>query len=262
MLKVWEDIYSWSSIFRMLRKFMDYAVYARKKFEEHRSFRSLDWLPDWDHAWSKCTCASRCQCCIMYREWFASRKLLKVGDDRVRYYRNPMYDDRTVELWTVKYSWVDYSAKFWENEETSLTWVYKPYGSGFDGKRYAVTRDAHKKDSPCGHSIDHISVIEICAAFHQDNPNDCRVPMQNWLQEKVKKRYDNLYARMLFKEMANPKLRECGTRHLYRKGMYYKSNCFPWLTEMSQEMQQVVRGKIKRKHYFSETIDVRDFLEK
>ena len=118
-----------------------------------------------------------------------------------------------------------------------------------------------------------ISVIEICTAFRQDNLNDRRVPMQSWWQEKVKKRYDNLYARMLFKEMANPKLlpenvldntecrkltNVCKTRNVRD----YRSSCYPWLTVMRPGIQRIVRGKMKRKHYCSQNIDGRDFLAK
>ena len=105
--------------------------------------------------------------------------------------------------------------------------------------------------------------------------------MDNWTKRKHKKRYDNLYARMIFKEMINPKItledynvgkwegrrmKLFCEKHSFRdgwdRGMYYYKHCFPWVNEFEERVQRNVRGKMKRKYYYGEGIDVRDFLEK
>ena len=259
LLDIWDDIYSFTAVFRTLRKFMHYAKYARKIFERTRSESPKRKRGG-------------------YYQHDSSRKIVNVGDDRVRYYRNPWYDDRTLELWKVHYAWIDYGAKFWKGEQTSLTWIFKPYGDNFDGKKYSPTASAHLKVyGAYNHEVKHISVIEICAAFRQDNSADCRVPMQNWLQEKVKRRFDNLFTRMIFAEMTHPKLKyedygDVGAlispERLCKRyiefgpyGMCYQKKCYPWLNESDPEIQKNIRGKMKRKHCYGEVIDVRDFLD-
>ena len=122
------------------------------------------------------------------------RRILNIGDDRVRFYTNPFFDDAVIELWRVNYTYnIDYKAAFWENEQTSLTWAFKPYGDHFNGRMYTPTESVHLKSNGPGKMKRHISVIEICAAFHQRNVKDKRVPMSSWLEDQVKKRYDNLF---------------------------------------------------------------------
>ena len=264
LLISWDDIHCFSCVFRTLRKMMDYAKYARESFERSMAidYEANMWIYTTHGRWRF--------------KGDVSKRIVYVGDDRIRCYRNPWFDDRTVELWRTTYSWVDYSARFWLNEETSLTWIYLPYGSNFNGKEYTPTVHTHLKISITSVPTRHISVIEICAAFRQDNVMDKRVPMQNWLQEKVKKRYDNLYARMLFKEMTAPKLKykdygklgynknpelHCKRYIRFENGMCYQKKCYPWVNEPDPVIRRNIRGKMKRKHCYGEVIDVRDFLD-
>ena len=52
---------------------------------------------------------------------------MNVADDGIRIYANPWYDDRVIELWKITYTWIDCRAKCYENEHTSLTWIYLPW---------------------------------------------------------------------------------------------------------------------------------------
>ena len=255
-LDKWDDIHCFSCVFRDLRKLMDYAKYARQKFVEERE--RPKYLKGWAWSSSKKNIQS---------------KIINVGDDRVRMYANPWYDDRVTEKWRCRYSWVDYKARFYEGETTSLTWIFQPYGGNFDGVRYSVGDIHHKYSDPFKIPMHprnqwlgrlpvrlHLSVVEICAAFRQDRPKDRRVPMSSWLEEKVKRRYDNLYTRMVFKEMGQCAARTSVCRDVDR---HYLKRCFPYINVYECVDEDVVRNKrrkMDKKHYFGE-IDVRDFLK-
>ena len=265
----WADVHNFTAVVRVLRKCMPYAKYARKLFEDERV------IVERFHE-----CLGNQQGC------YISRRILPIGDDRVRCYRNPYYDDRVVELWRVRFSWIDYGCKFYEGEISSLTWIYMPYGENFDGREFSPSLECHVKMSYTGDIFRHLCVVEILAAFRQDNPQDTRVPMQNWIQRKNKKIYDNLFARMMFKEMINPKIKaedynvgrtnywvesfggykkycdQAKKTRIRGEGWYYNKHCYPWLNEFREEVMINIRGKMKRKHYFGDIIDVNDFLEK
>ena len=81
-------------MFRLLREFQDYDVYAWGKFEEERDRSKFS------------------------DEWTANVGSYNVG---CRERTKTIHDDRGIELWKTRYTWIDYRAKFYENELTSLT---------------------------------------------------------------------------------------------------------------------------------------------
>ena len=137
LLDMWNDIHCFSSVIRILRKFRDYAVYARMIFEIERENNSLWWETAKTGRWGVRHTIPRC----------IHSRIMNIGDDRIRTYANPNYDDRVIELWRVEYTWVDYRAKFYIGEQTSLTWIHLPYGGIFDGFQYYPTADIHIKSS-------------------------------------------------------------------------------------------------------------------
>ena len=273
MLDTWETIHSYTSVVWILRKCLDYAKFARKYYEKERfEFDQMEAKID-----AEIDRRFRAELTAMD----ISRRLIPIGDDRIRYYRNPLFDDRTVELWRVSAPWIDYECRFYEEEITDLTWIYLPYGQNFNGKEFKPTIESHIKLANMGRDMRHISVVEIMAAFRQNNIKDTRIKMKNWIQRKNKKRYDNLFARMIFKEMIKPKMtdkdynlgeweghglkaycEQASFRIHWDKGIFYQRQCYPWINEFDERIQQNVRGRMKRKYHFGEEIDIRDFLEK
>ena len=53
-----------------------------------------------------------------------------------------------------------------------------------------------------------------------------------------------------------------GKKRLRGEAWYYNKHCYPWLNEFREKVLINIRGKMKRKHYFGDIIDVNDFLEK
>jgi hypothetical protein len=241
-LKSWEDIHSFSTVRQILRRNHRFAVYAREAFERDR----LGSTPP--H-----------QRCLIREE----RRLLHIGDDRVVYYVNPRFDDRVIELWRSPYTWIDYAARFYEGEITPLTWCYLPYGENFNGQSYVGTIDVHIRRRTVGVSSQvHFTIRDVIACIRNDNVQDRRPKMKTWLQRKIKNRYDNLFKRML--------IREVNTGGQFsRQKRNFRCGCYPISSERKPVgfgvLEKYVLRNLNRSfnpsdYTWGKRIDVRRFL--
>lgn len=101
-LEDWNDIWSYSTVFKALRKHKGYAVFARSRF-----LKSLNY----------CTYKS-----------YSDHHFFKFGDDRCRHQTK---DGVLFEHWKCEHPWIDYTADFQKREITINTWCYMPYGISF-----------------------------------------------------------------------------------------------------------------------------------
>ena len=292
-LQSWNDIHNFSFIFRELRKVLGFAKHARTIFELERNRTKLidcpfdqqkiplleppffgSSVPLWKQdlnrnlAWDDISNSDD----ILRRKTFWGRiqhdydtNIIEMGDDRIIVYANPRRSIHTVELWRTKYSWIDYKCDFEKGELTDLSWVYLPYGSNFTGTEYIPTENSHFKFGTYHNFVkrQHLSYAEVIAALRKTWIHDKKIKMPTWIEQKIKIKYDNLYTKMMIKEMSpQPKV-------LSEKCVHHESHflrrCYPFMNGFGLD-HQVVKNKrgFLKKHLCNMHVplNVNDFLIK
>ena len=103
MLPTWNDIWSYTMVFKKLRKDERYARFARTHFEVSRSCNE--------------------------------RFGVRWGDERCRHTDrivNPdEFEHQYSEHWLVEHMWIDYNCDFRSEEYSETQWCYLPYGATY-----------------------------------------------------------------------------------------------------------------------------------
>lgn len=104
MLKTWNDIWSYTMVFRFLRKDINFARFARKKFEMFRCWHTfgVKWADDRCRHWDLFACGN--------------------SDDP--------YD--CAEHWLVNHTWIDYNCDPSVGETSENQWCFLPYGKSYN----------------------------------------------------------------------------------------------------------------------------------
>ena len=289
-LDCWEDIHCYTTVFRKLRKVEMYAKYARIKYEEERDrertypcpvsennlplvvrpfgSRTKLWTEANQQHWRRNGFSWKRH--MEHRKFWENvqtgydRSILNFGDDRKIVYADPRYYKNTIELWRVRYSWIDYHSSFEDKELSELSWIHLPYGDNFMDNHYIPTIDIHYKPGRYYKYVtrQHLNYVELVAALRKDWTYDKKIKMSSWIEQRNKTKYDNLFIRMVVKEMSpNPSIKD----KCEHKNTNFLGRCYPFINGLTYDRDVVTckRGVLKKYQCnMNMPLDVNDFLRK